>query len=224
MRPPDGGERRPAGDSVWAGTPRGIAGHGDVVETGSPLTLWPWRGARGTATGIALAALVAGLLLGYTAGHLTASTGGGPAKAAATRTATAVPLPGIADVSFTGNRCAIQHGSTLQLGIEIDNQSGSTINVDQITSKVPLGGLRQIDSELGTCGSLQVPGGLPLTTIVDGATAWLTLTFAVKVRCPAPYPVLFVMSYDISGKKTSVYFDGFPDLGLVPYTGCRART
>jgi hypothetical protein len=195
-----------------------------VIETGGHLTLWPWRGARGTTIGIALAALVAGLLLGYAAGHLNAGAKGRPARATATKTAAPVSLPGIADISFTGNRCAIQHGRTLQLGIEIDNRSGSTINVDQIRSKVPLSGLSQIGSELGTCGSLQVLGGLPLTTVVDGATAWLTLTFVVKVRCPAPYPVLFVMSYDISGKKTSVYFDGFPDLSLVPYTGCRAHT
>jgi len=229
VRSPDGKRRRPERDGLRAWRPPaeapGDAGDGDLVEAGGQPTLWPPRGARGTAVRLAALALAAGLLLGFAAGHLTAKPAM-PARAAGAqaRIAAAGPLDRTAEIFFTGNRCAIAHGRTLQLGIEIDNRSGSTITVSQISSALPEGGLRQIGSELATCGSLAVPGGLPLSTVASGASAWLTMTFAVKVRCPAPYPVLFVIKYAAAGKTTSMYFAGFPDLSQVPYTGCRAHS
>jgi len=222
VSPPDRDERHPADEATWTGRPAGGAGRGDLIELGGLPAAWPWRGLRATTIGVAAVALVAGLLLGFAAGHLTASPKRGPARPVSSTSAAAPPSE-VSAIFYTGNRCAVQHGRTLQLGIEIDNRSGHTITVDRIKSALPLGGLRQIGSELATCGSLQVPGGVPLTTIADGASAWLTMTFAVQVRCPAPAPVLFVISYAIAGKVSSMYFDGFPDLGTVPYTGCRGR-
>jgi hypothetical protein len=189
-------------------------GDGDLIEIGGRPALWPGRGARAVAVGLALAALGAGFLLGFAAGQHAS-----PGKTRP-RAVTRVPLPGEPQIFYTGNQCAVQRGRTLQLGIEIDNRSGQPIDVSRIRSVLPRGGLRQLSGEVATCGSLVVPGGLPLTTIVDGASAWLTMTFAVKVRCPASYPVLFVINYTIAGKVASEYFDGFPDLSLVSYSGC----
>ncbi len=141
---------------------------------------WPWRGVRRTAAGIALAALAAGLVVGFGAGRLTAVP-----KTRHTRppaSTASLPLNSTTNIFFTGNRCALQRGTALQLGIEVDNLSGHTITVDQIRSELPLrGGLVQISSELATCGSLITPGGEPLTTIGNGASAWLSITFVVGV-------------------------------------------
>jgi len=220
----DGDDRYQAGDPAGAGRSQSGDGESDLIEIGGHPRLWPWLGARGTTAGIALAALAVGLLLGFAAGRHTGGAKARPAPRTTEKTAVAVPLIGDAGIIFTGNRCAVQHGRTLQLGIEIDNQSGSTITINRIRSKLPLGGLRQISSEVGACGSVTVPGGSPVTTVAAGTSTWLTATFAVKVRCPAPLPVLFVVDYAISKKAASVYYEGFPDLGPVPYTGCRART
>jgi len=181
--------------------------------------LWPWRGVRAVTTGIALAALAAGLLVGFDVGRMTAApkvTHSRPPASAAS-----LPLSATPAIVFDGDRCALQRGKALQLGIEVVNQTSSTIIVDRITSRLPVrGGLVQTGSSLAACGELMPPGGPPSDTIASGASAWLSLTFAVPVRCPAPYPVQFVLKYTVAGKSLSAYLDGFPDLGQVPYTGC----
>lgn len=212
---PRGNQHRPRDRNLagWA-----AAGGDDLIELGGHLTLWPWRGRRGTAVGLALAVLVAGLLLGFWAGRLTAPHQARPVR---TPKPTATFGPLASGIVFTGNRCAVQHGRTLQLGIEVANQSGSAVSVQWIKSVLPGHGLRQIGSEVGTCGSVPVPGGAPVTSIVPGATAWLTATFAVEIKCPAPLPVLFVVDYASSAKSSAQYYQGFPDLAPVAYSGCR---
>ena len=206
-----------------------------MIEVGGLPGRWSWPGPAPRAWA-AVAALAVALAAGFAAGHLTA---GSPAPRArptagtvASTPATAVrapatpPAPAFASgafpqIFFTGNRCSVQHGHALQLGIEIVNRSGRTITVNQIKSELPLGGLRQVSSAMATCGALPVPGGVPLTTIPDGTDAWLSMTFDVLIRCPAALPVLFAIDYATAGRLASVYFDGFPDLGSVPYSGCR---
>ena len=53
-----------------------------------------------------------------------------------------------------------------------------------------------------------------------GASTWLTVTFRVQVRCPAPYPVQFSVGYLMQGHAVTASLPGFPDLGQVPYSGC----
>jgi hypothetical protein len=221
VAPAGGEEYRPGGR---AARPQAGAAD-DLVELGGHLTLWPWRGMRGRAMGLAAAALAAGLVIGFGTGRLTA-----PHKPAVTPkpaiTAISAPsgtdLPQIGSgIVFTGNRCAVQHGRKLQLGIEVANESGHTVSVLRIGSVIPGHGLRQLSSETATCGSVPVPGGKPVTSIEPGSTAWLTATFAVLVRCPAPQPVLFVVGFGSQVSRYSDYYQGFPDLGSVPYTGCR---
>jgi hypothetical protein len=228
MRSPDDDERQ-ADELVWGDRPSGGRGDdsADLVELGGHPRLWPWRGGRGSTVGAALAALVAGLVIGFAGGHHLA----GHAKAKA--------KPGLAKfriisrrtnataaIFYTGNQCAVQQGKTLELGIEVENRSGRTIIVNRLDSVVRSDGLRQVGADLTTCGSVRIPGGAPLRTIANDTTAWITLTFAVKVKCPARYSVLFIMGYENSGAPTpySMYFDGFPDLTNVPYSGCRQPT
>jgi hypothetical protein len=90
-----------------------------------------------------------------------------------------------------GGRCAVQLGHTLQLGIEIMNQSDRTVVLRQIKPALPL-----------------------------GATGWLTVTFDVMVSCPQPLPVQFKVSYLQAGRLATAELDSFPDLGQVRYNNC----
>jgi hypothetical protein len=195
------------------------AGDGDVVEMGSHRPRWPWGSTRGPAIGIVVAALVAGLLLGFIGGHLQARTKGRPAQAA---TATITPLPvGVAAVRATLSRCAVQLGHTLQLGVEIMNQSDQTVALRQIKAVLPLGGLQEIASQWGPCGSLPDSGPSPgPNSLAPGETGWLTVTFDVMVGCPQPLPVFFKVSFVQAGRLVTADLDSFPDLGQVRYNNC----
>jgi len=125
----DGDDRYQAGDPAGAGRSQSGDGESDLIEIGGHPRLWPWLGARGTTAGIALAALAVGLLLGFAAGRHTGGAKARPAPRTTEKTAVAVPLIGDAGIIFTGNRCAVQHGRTLQLGIEIDNRAAKLYDV-----------------------------------------------------------------------------------------------
>jgi hypothetical protein len=189
-----------------------------VIEMGGRSPRWPWRSAREPTISIAVAALVAGLLLGFIGGRLQASTRGKPARAAPAST-TLLPV-GDTAISATGSRCAVQLGHTLQLGIEITNQSDRAVLLHQIKPVLPLGGLQEIASQWGTCGSLPVPGPGQVTSLAPGATGWLTVAFDVRVRCPQPLPVLFKVSFVQARRLVTADLDSFPDLGQVRYNNC----
>ncbi len=182
---------------------------------------WPWGSARGPAIGIALAALAAGLLLGFIGGHLQASTGGKSSRAA--RALTTVLPVGDTAISATGSQCAVQLDHTLQLGIEIMNQSDLTVALRQIRPVLPLGGLDAVASQWGTCGSLAEPRFEQATSLAPGATGWLTVTFDVMVSCPQPLPVGFRVSYMQAGRLVTAELDSFPDLGQVRYNNCKTN-
>jgi hypothetical protein len=123
-------------------------------------------------------------------------------------------------ISATGSRCAVQLGHTLQLGIEIMNQSDRPLVVRQIKPVLPLGGLHAIASQRGTCGLLPEPGLDHATSLAPGATGWLTVTFDVMVSCPQPLPVEFKVSYMQARTLVIAELDSFPDLGQVRYNNC----
>ena len=179
---------------------------------------WPRGRTRGPAFGVAVAALVAGLLLGFIAGHLQARNAAKPARGS-TAPATARPA-GATAISFTGSRCAVQRGHTLQLGIEIMNQSDRTVVLRQIKPVLPLGGLRETASRWGPCGSLPDPGLSQASSLAPGATGWLTVTFDVMVGCPQPLPVLFKVSFVQASRLVTADLNSFPDLGEVRYNNC----
>lgn len=99
------------------------------------------------------------------------------------------------------------------------NQSASAVTLGRIRPLLPLGGLRATASSWGTCGAVPEAGAFP-PSLGSGATDWLTVTFDVLVRCPAPLPVQFEVTYLQSGRVAAARFDGFSDLGQVPYSGC----
>jgi hypothetical protein len=195
-----------------------------VLEAGGYPPRWPWLTwltARGPANGIAIAALVAGLLIGFVAGHLQAGRNGGPAPAA-TSSSPLIPAD-VTTIAMTGNRCAVQQGHTLQLGVEVVNQSSRTVALRLIRAVLPMGGLKSVASRWGTCGALPELGPGPHQAIAlgPGATGWLTVTFHVMVGCPQPLPVEFKISYAQAGRLATAVLPGFPDLAQVQYKSCR---
>jgi len=195
-------------------------GPDDVIEhgdRGNRPAWWPgWAGQR-TVT-LAAVTLVVGLTAGYLGGHLQGRAPQ-PLRAAGATAAPSSPQNLAPALGATGNRCAVQRGTSLQLGVEVANQSDQAVAVGGFRAVLPIGGLRARAVSVGTCGAL--PAGAPTSvTLPAGATEWLTITFDVLVPCPQPYPVQFVVSYTAAGKMTTAQLDEFPDLGQVAYNKC----
>ena len=215
----------------------GAPGTDDVVQQGGGRRFPPvhWRPSRGAAL-LAAAALLAGLAAGYAAGERhTAGGRAGGARPARHTAAGGFPAgsdsPGASGSSVTAAPvltqssagCSAQRGRDLQLGVQVTNQSATAAIVRDVTAVLPLGGLRAIGQQWAPCGALpggQYPAGNRLS---PGGSIWVTFTFAVLVRCPGPLPVQFAVDYDWRGQREAARLPGFPDLGEVPYSGCRSR-
>jgi hypothetical protein len=201
----------------------------DVVESGGSrrFRLPDWRPSRG-AEALAVAALVIGLAAGYAAGHSQAN--GRAARPQPTPTVTASTPAPAASLSFTGSpalvqdtsACSVQAGHELQLGIQFTNQSTQPVTLKTANAVLPMGGLKQVTYQWGTCGALAdgLGQGGELVMLMPGDSAWLAATFKVQLNCPTPLPVEFKIGYQIQGQPVTASLPGFPDLGQVPYSGC----
>jgi len=216
----------------------------DVVEQGGrrffPSLNWrpPWRPPRGAAILLAVG-LVIGLAAGYAAGYHQA-----PRNASASPTASASPAPpvpapapqivikgtaiqgtgsvftdGLALTQDTGT-CSVQSGRELQLGVQVTNSSTEPIVLSRIRTVFPLSGLKVVSQQWAPCGAIGAVQG-PVA-LEPGNSTWFSVTVQVLVACPAPLPVQFTVNYTYAGQAAIVSLPGFPDLGQVPYTGCRS--
>ena len=205
----------------------------DVVELGGRRFLPPgWRPSRGAGV-LAVAALIAGLAAGYAAGDRHARGSAALPRPAGTATPSASPasVPA-ATFSFANSppliqdtaACSAQTGRELQLGVQVTNRSAAPLTLQTARAVLPMGGLKQVTQQWAPCGAL--PDGLiPAGDILQpGARTWLTVTFKVQVRCPAPAPVQFTVGYLAQGRPAAASLPGFPDLSQVPYSGCPANT
>jgi hypothetical protein len=224
----------------------------DIVEQGeergrrfrAPGWLPSWRPGLSVAAG---AALIVGLAAGYTAGDWHArdaattsapSTSPAPVSASPSRPSASASsaLDGqstsfmfAASPSLTQDTeaCSTQSGQRLELGVQVTNQSSQALTLQSAVAKLPLGGLRQVAEQWATCGALPATAasGPVDVVLLPGASTWLTVTFQVKVRCPAPYPVQFTVGYHKeAGGQGTASLPGFADLGQVPYSGCPASS
>lgn len=182
---------------------------GDVIESGSERL--PTRIALGWALTLVVVAALAGYWLGD---HH------GAGKANAVPLPSAAPAAG-APIAGTGKRCSGQLKKSLQLGVEVVNQSAGTVALHQLQAVLPLRGLRATSATWGSCGQLPAAGSGGNYLLAAGGTIWLTMTFDVLVACPAPLPVLFTVEYAQAGASDVVDLPGFPDLGDVPYAGAK---
>lgn len=207
----------PDGDGPGAGD--------DVLELGQRRRVPRWR-PRPAALIPAAVALVAGLAAGYAAGarHPAApAPPPGPSRAATPAAAAAPFSAGGFPLSQSGPQCSVQIGRELQVGLQITNLSGTAVRLRRVKVLLPLGGLKVTSQAWGPCGQLPATGeasGSP-PTLGQGASSWFSVTFQVLVRCPHPLPVQFTVGYEEQGRPAAIRLPGFPDLGQVPYTGCR---
>ena len=199
---------------------RGPASGGDPLESASGHTGPPgWL--RSPVAALILAMIIGGGA-GYLVGHYRAGT---PAALPSAGTAsTAGPFTGSVPIAATGNRCAVQQGTRLQLGVEIVNRSGAAVTVHPARVVLPLGGLRVRAQTWGSCAQLSsTPGGTD-RSVPPAGTTWLAIAFDVLVPCPAPLPVQISLDY-AEGRRTGVVdLLPFPDLGDVRYTDPRCPT
>lgn len=215
----------------------------DVLQLGSdrpPRDLrpswWPsWRPPRlpRFAAILAVAALVvgvgAGFEVGYTAGQHHATAGTPAATASGSDPAAAAGTAG-PTLAQTGNVCSSQHGTMLQLGIQVANDSTTALTLFQVRPVLPMGGLRVTAIGWGPCGQLPISplaDGDPQAAAIDQylpaqATGWFTITVKVLVSCPGPLPVQFEVAYGQHGKISTVPMAGFNDLANIGYSGCPA--
>lgn len=220
----------------------------DVVEQGGrrffPSVNRPsmnWRPLRGAAILLAVG-LIIGLATGYAVGHRQAprnasappTPSSGPASPLPAPvpyptviTGTAIPVGGTGTVFTNGlaltqdtGACSVQSGRELQLGVQVTNRSAEPIGLGRIRTVLPLSGLKVVSQQWAPCGAIgavQMPD-----TLGPGDSTWLSVTVQVLVACPAPIPVQFAVGYRYAGEAGTVNLPGFPDLGGVPYTGCRS--
>ena len=163
--------------------------------------------------------MIIGGVAGYLVGHYRAGTPN--ALPSAGTASTAGPFTGAVPIAATGNRCAVQRGTQLQLGVEIVNRSGAAVIVHPARVILPLGGLRIRAQAWGGCAQLSATPGGNDRSMSPAGTAWLTMTFDVLVACPAPLPVQVSLDYTQGGSTGIVDLLPFPDLGDVRYTDPR---
>jgi hypothetical protein len=183
---------------------------------------------------LAAVTLLAGLAAGYAAGRDTGGAGAPAPNPAGTPSVSVSLAIGATQYPFAGGpavvqlppSCSVQHGTQLELGVDLMNQSGAAVTLTGVSAVFPGGGraLREAGWEWATCGAIpagayQSPAQLP-----PGATTWLTVTVRVLVRCPAAYPVLLKVAYTGGDGSATELLSGFNDLGDVGYSGCGLQT
>jgi hypothetical protein len=193
----------------------------DVIEIGAARAASQSRHLG--LVGLVCMGLVVGLMVGYLFGTRRAHQ-----KTSATMPTEVAPTPlslisaGGQPPTATRNRCAIQLGNQLQLGVELVNQSSVGTTLMRADVNLPLGGLRVAAFAWGSCGQLAAVDDADPHALPPGATAWLRMTFDVLIPCPGPLPVLFTVTYTQAGKVAVADVGGFSDLGEVSYTRCSA--
>ncbi len=184
-----------------------------------------WRPSRGAAV-FAAAALVVGLAAGYAAGDRQARGGAAiPAPSApAPAPATSFSFAGSPALTQDTGACSAQTTQGLQLGVQVSNQSTQPLTLRTARAVLPTGGLKEVGWQWSACGALPNGLGQANQILLPGQSTWMTVTFKVQLRCPAPYPVQFSVGYLVRGKPVSASLPGFPDLSQVPYRGCPRPT
>lgn len=198
----------------------------DIIpgRTPRPPVRWPVRPSW-LVIGLALA-LLAGIGIGYLIGrsdrgkHVAAPSTASPPGWVVTTAPLGSALDGLA--LRAGETCFGRDptsGKSLMVGVNLADQSGRPVVLTGLHGVFPLGGLRQVGSQVGQCdnnATEQVSGH----RIEPSATVWLSLMLDVQVRCPGSLPVQFRLEYTIDGRPATQTVNPFPDLSGAPYPGC----
>ena len=216
------------GGGVSPGT--GGGADGDILEMDSHRITVLSRRPPLIVVVLAAVTLLAGLAVGYAVGQRHAKQAAAaprfpvsaPGAAAAGAAGAAGTVGAVGALSQTDRQCSVQIGHTLQLGVQVTNQSATGVTLRRVQAVLPLaGGLKATGQAWGPCGELAGPSGsVPDTTLPPGGSTWFTVTFKVLVKCPDAFPVQFSLDYDQLGRAATVDLPGFADLGQVPYASC----
>jgi len=189
-----------------------------------------WRPSR-SAAAFAAVALLAGLGAGYTAGQGSRGAAPPPARLSpaivvTTPSAPANPLANVGPpIEQFPESCSAQTGSELQVGVDVLNDSATTVNLVGVQTIFPAsnGALQEVSWTWEPCGAISYGLYQSSVDLKPDASAWLSVTLKVNVPCPEPYPVQFTVTYIQGDVETTARLPGFPDLGSVPYNGCAAQ-
>src|SRR5262249_47521671 len=173
-------------NSQWARP----AAPGDAGPSGPDVVQQVGRLFRGPAfaIGLAVAALVLGVGVGYAVGRNQAPARPAAAPSAqgrpAAATASSAPAAGLPELGQSGQQCSEQIGHRLQLGVQVTNESASSVRLSNVRVILPLHGLKPTAHAWGTCGQLPGMHNPQATLVSAGGSAWFTVTFRVLERCP----------------------------------------
>jgi hypothetical protein len=175
-------------------------------------TAGDWHGRRGTVLPEPTPAAVS---------SAAAASAAVSAASAAAASAASFPFAASSALIQDPGGCSVQSGRHLALGVQVTNMSMVPVTLRSAKAVLPLGGLTTGGSWHWTpCGAVPQTLAGQDEILQPGETTWLTMTFSVKVGCPAPLPVQFTVGYLAAGRSITASLPGFPDLGQVPYTGC----
>jgi hypothetical protein len=200
----------------------------DVIHGRPPRPPVRWSVRPTWLAGLLAVVLVGGIGIGYAVGrHGKRPTAAHPSATPTSAAPTRFPPAGSAlaevpQVLKTGTTCfgvAASSGQPLMVGVEITNGADRPLVITNVEGDFPLGGLRQLDSQIGQCDNNATE---PVSghRVEPTAIVWVSLTLDVQVRCPAPLPVAFRVDYTIDGVPGTETLRAFPDLGRVPYPAC----
>ena len=202
-------------------------GDADVIHGRPPRPPLRWTMRPTWLAGLLAVVLAGGIGIGYAVGHGQRRVAAHPPTTASASTSRGSPPAGsvlaeVPQVLRLGTRCsglASSSGRPLMVGIEIINGGDRPLVLTGVQGEFPLGGLRQLDSQIGQCDNNATE---PVSghRVEPTAIVWISVTLEVQVRCPAPLPVAFRVDYTIDGVPATETMRGFPDLGGVPYPGC----
>ena len=159
-------------------------------------------------------------------------TGGTAPTATPSTGQSATSAPGPATLRGTGARCAVPTATGLWLGAELVNDGPGVAVLRGARAVLPLGGLRTGGLVWGGCGELRAAAAhgpdliwKDLLDLPENSSIWISAPFELLEagQCPAPYPVLFRVTYlDRTGRITELEV-GFPDLGEVAHSACEGN-
>lgn len=207
----------------------------DVLEQdGGRRHLPDWRPSRGARL-LAVVALVVGLAAGYAAGDWHTRDSAAQPAPAATASPNAFTAPGAGSTlmfRFPGSPtltqdpgvCSVQVGKNLEIGVELTASSAQPLTLTTAKAQDAMGALKQLTWHWGTCGALANGLGQGANILMPAESTWLTVTFKVKVACPAPQQVKFSVGYLVQGHAATARLPGIVDLAEVPYAGCAGRS
>lgn len=195
---------------------------GDVVHGRAPRPPRRWPMHPSWLAGLLAVALLVGIGIGYLIGRRPDRDHPAAAPTTSAPAGTALVEPQALNTVTTCYGIEPTTGAPVMVGVNLVNEDSRPLVLTGVQGVFPLGGLRQVGSQVGQCDN-------NATAVVSGhqiapsASIWLSLILDVQVRCPAPLPVQLRIDYTVGGLPATQIIAPFPDLSRASYPGCPTR-